>query len=168
MIWESELTLEENLLLLFSHVWLFEIHGLLHTRFPVLHYFPEFAQTHVHWVYDAIQPYQPLSSPSPPALNFTSGGQSIGVSASASVLPMNIQCWFPLGMPGLISLQSKGLSRAFSSTTIWKHQIMGTQSSLWSNSQIHMTTGKTTAWTIRILVGKVMSLCLLRCCLGLS
>ena len=61
---------------------------------------------------------------------FTSGGQSIGVSASASVLPMNIQDWFPLGLAGLISLQSKGLSRVFSNTTVQKHQFFGAQLSL--------------------------------------
>ena len=59
-----------------------------------------------------------------------------GVSASASVLPVNIQGWFPLGLTGLISLQSKGLWRAFSSTTIWKHQFFGAQLSSWSNSHI--------------------------------
>ena len=58
---------------------------------------------------------------------FASGGQSIGVSASASVLPMNIQDWFPLGWTGWISLQSKGLSRVFSNTTVQKHQLFGTQ-----------------------------------------
>ena len=68
---------------------------------------------------------------------FASGGQSIGVSASASVLPMNIQDWFPLGLTSLFSFQSKGLSRVFSSTTIWKHQFFGAQPSLWSNSHIH-------------------------------
>ena len=61
--------------------------------------------------------------------------QSIG--ASASVLPMSIYCWFPLGLTGLISLQSKGFSRVFSSTTVWKHQFFHTQPSLWSNSHIH-------------------------------
>ena len=61
---------------------------------------------------------------------FPSGGQSIGVSASASVLPMNIQDWFPLGLTGLISLQSKRLSRVFSNTTVQKHQFFGTQLSL--------------------------------------
>ena len=61
----------------------------------------------------------------------------LGVSASASVLPMNIQDWFPLGLTGLISLQSKGLSRVFSSTTIQKHQFLSAQLSLWSNSHIH-------------------------------
>ena len=66
---------------------------------------------------------------------FTSGGQSIG--ASASVPPVNIQCWFPLGWTGLISLQSKGLSRVFSNTTIQKHQFFGAQPSLWPNSHIH-------------------------------
>ena len=66
---------------------------------------------------------------------FTSGGQTIG--ASASVLPMNIQDWFPLGLTDLISLQSKGLSRVFSNTTVQKHQFFGAQLSLWSNSHIH-------------------------------
>ena len=61
----------------------------------------------------------------------------IGASASASVLLMYIQDWFPLGLTGLISLQSKGLSRVFSCTTIWKHQFFSTQPSLWSNSHIH-------------------------------
>ena len=64
---------------------------------------------------------------------FTSGGQSVGASASASVLAMNIQDWSPLGWTGWISLQSKGLSRVFSNTTVQKHQFFGTQLSLWSN-----------------------------------
>ena len=68
---------------------------------------------------------------------FTSGGQSIGASASASVLPINIQDWFPLGRTSLLSLQSKGLSRVFSNITVQKHQFFGTQLSLWSNSHIH-------------------------------
>ena len=68
---------------------------------------------------------------------FTSGGPSIGVSALASVLPMNIQGWFPLGWTGWISLQSKGLSRVFSNTTVQKHQFFGAQLSLYSNSHIH-------------------------------
>ena len=68
---------------------------------------------------------------------FSSGGQSIRASASASVLLMNIQGWFPLGLTGWISLQSKGLSRVFSNTTVSKHQVFGTQLSLWSNSHIH-------------------------------
>ena len=65
------------------------------------------------------------------------GGQSIGVSASASVLPMNIKDWFPLGWTGWISLQSKGFSRVFSNTTVQKHQFFGTQLSSESNSHIH-------------------------------
>ena len=65
---------------------------------------------------------------------FTSGAQSNGVSASASVLPMNIQGWLLLGLTGLISLLSKGHSRVFSSPTVWKHQFFGAQPSLWSNS----------------------------------
>ena len=67
---------------------------------------------------------------------FTSGGQSIAASASASNLPMNIQGWFPLGLTGLVSLLSKGLSRVFSSYTVQKHQFFGAQPSLWSNSHI--------------------------------
>ena len=68
---------------------------------------------------------------------FAAGGQSIGVSASASVLPMNIQDWFPLRLTGLLSLQSKGLSRAFSNTRVLKHRFFGAQPSLWSYSHIH-------------------------------
>ena len=101
--------------------------------FPALHYLPGFAQTHVHWVSDAIQPSHPLSSPSPPALNlsqqqglfpmsqlFASDGLSI--RALASVFPMNIQSWFPLGLTGLISLLSKGFSRVFTNTTVRWYQ----------------------------------------------
>ena len=65
---------------------------------------------------------------------FTSGGKSIG--ASASVFPMNIQDWFPLGLTGWISLLFKGFSRVFSNTTVWKHQFVNAQPSLWSNSHI--------------------------------
>ena len=79
---------------------------------------------------------------------FTSGGQSIGVSALASDLPMNIQDWFPLGWTELISLQSKGLSRGSSNTTVQKHQL----------SHPYGTTGKTNALTRWTFVGKVMSL----------
>ena len=115
----------------------------------VHHQLLESTQTHVHWASDAIQPSHLLSSPSPPALNLSqhqgifqwvdsaSGGQIIETSASASVLPMNIQGWFPLGLTGWISLLSKGLPRVFSSTTVWKHQFFGAQPSLWSNYHIH-------------------------------
>ena len=108
--------------------------------FPVHHQLLELAQTHAHWVGDAIQPSQPLLSPfsscflcfpvSGPFLIshlFPSGGQSIGVSASASVLPMNVQDWFPLGWTGWIFLQSKGLSRVFSNITFQKHQFFSAQ-----------------------------------------
>ena len=78
----------------------------------------------------------PASRSSPMSQFFAIGGQNIGVSASASVLPMNIQDWFPLGWTGWISLQSKGLSRVFSNTTVQKHQFFGAQLSLWSNSHI--------------------------------
>ena len=90
---------------------------------------------------------------------FTSGGQSIGVSTSASVLPMNTQDWYPLRLTGLTSLQSKGLSRAFSCTTIWKYQLFGTQPSFIVQLSLpYMTTGKTIALTIWTFVSKMMSL----------
>ena len=109
------------------------------TGFPVHH--PEPTQTHVYWISDAIQPFHPLLPASPLALNlsqhqslFQRAGslhhmppllQSFGVLAS--VLPMNIQGWFPLGLTGLISLLSSGLSRVFSSNTVQKHQFFSTQ-----------------------------------------
>ena len=79
----------------------------------------------------------PASGSFPSSPLFVSGGQSIGASASASVLPMNIQDWFSLGLIGLISLLSKGLSRVFSNTTVQKHQFFGAQLSVGSNSHIH-------------------------------
>ena len=88
----------------------------------------------------------------------TSGGQSTGVSTSASVLPMNIQDWFPLGCTCWISLQSKGLSRVFSNTTVQKHQFFGAQLSLVQLSHPYMTTGNIVALTRWTSVGKVMSL----------
>ena len=114
--------------------------------FAVRHQLPELIQTHVHRVSDAIQPSQPVipfssclqsfpaSGSFPVSLFFTSGGQTIG--ASASVLPMNTQDWFPLGWTGWISLQSKGLSRVFSNSAVQKNQFFGSQPSLWSTSHI--------------------------------
>ena len=124
---------------------------------PVHHQLPEFTQTHVHRVDDAIQPSHPLSSPSPLAPNpsqhqslfqwvnssfpmsqlFVCSGQSIGVSASSSVLPMNTQDLSPLGWTGWIFLQSKGLSRVFSNTTVQEHKFFGAQPPSQSNSHIH-------------------------------
>ena len=101
----------------------------------------------------------PASGSFPMSQFFASGGQNIGVSASASALPMNIPDWFPLGWTGWISLQSKRLSRVFSNTTVQKHQFFGTQLSLWYNSHIHtFTTGKTIVLTRLTFVGKVMAL----------
>ena len=91
----------------------------------------------------------------------TSGGQRIGVSASASVIPMNIQDWFPLGWAGWISLQSNRPSRVFSNTTVQKHQLFSAQLSLWSNSHPYMTTGKTIALTRQTFVSKVIKKSLL-------
>ena len=79
----------------------------------------------------------PASGSFPVSQFFASGGQSIGVSSSASVLPMNIQDWFPLGWTSWISLLSKGLSRVFSNTTVQKHQFFSAPLSLWSNPYIH-------------------------------
>ena len=83
-----------------------------------------------------LQPF-PASGYFPMSQLFASGGQSIGASASAWLLPVNIQGWFPLGLTGLISLLFKGLSKVFSSTRLQKHQFFATQSSLWSDSHIH-------------------------------
>ena len=118
-------------------------HESQHSSLPVHHQLLEFTQTHVHRVSDAIQPSHPLSSPSPPALNLShhqglfkwvsSPHQVVKVlefSASTSVPPMNTQDWPPLGWTGWISLQSKGLSRLFSNTTVQKHQFFCTQLSL--------------------------------------
>ena len=120
--------------------------------FPVLHYLPESAQIHVHWVGDDIQlshisssvvPFSsclqsfPASGSFPMSQLFTSGDQGIGVSASASVLPVNIQDWSPLGWTGLMSLLSKGLSKVFSNTSVQKHQFFGAQPFLLFSSHIH-------------------------------
>ena len=114
-------------------------HGRSTPGLPVHHQLPESTQIHVHWVEDASQPSHPLSSPSPLAFNLSQHhslfkwvssshqvDKVLGVSASTSVFPMNIQDWFLLGWTGWISLQSKGLSN----TTVQKHQFFDTQLSL--------------------------------------
>ena len=147
-------------------------HGLQHTRLPCPSPTPRIYPNSCplsRWCHPTISssiiPFSscsqsfPASGSFPMSQFFTSGGQSIGASASASVLPMNIQDWFPLGWTGWISLLSKGLSRVFSNTTVQKHQFFSAQLSLQSNSHIpYMTTGKTIALTIWTSVGKVMSL----------
>ena len=116
--------------------------------FPTYHQLLELVQALVHQVGDAIQSSYPIipfsclqSIPESGyfLMNqlFPAGGQRIGASVSASVLQMNIQDWFPLGWTGLISLESRGLSRVFSNTTVQKHQYFSTQLSLWSNSHIY-------------------------------
>ena len=132
---------------------------------PVHHQLPESTQTHVHRVGDAIQPSHPLSSllllpPIPPSIRVFSSESTLCMrwpkywSFSFSIIPSK-------EIPGLISLQSKGLSRVFSNTTVQKHQFFGTQPSSQSNSHNpYMTIGKTIALTRRTLVGKVMSLLL--------
>ena len=125
-------------------------HGLQHARLPCPSPSPRVCSDSCpssQWCYPTISssviPFSsclqsfPASGSFPMSQFLASGGQSIGASASASVLPMNIQDWFPLGWTGQISLQSKGLSRVFSNTTVQKHQFFSTQPSLWRNSHIH-------------------------------
>ena len=124
-------------------------HGLQHARLPCPSLSPGVCSDSCplsQWwhsiISSSVAPFSsslqsfPASGSFPMSQFFASGGQSIGASASASVLPKNIQGWFLLGLTGLISLLSKRLSRVFSNTTIWKHQFFGTQLSLWSNSDI--------------------------------
>ena len=116
--------------------------------FPVHHQLLKLAQIHVHWWWHptisfSVVPFSsclqsfPASGSFQMSHFFPSGGQSIGISASTSVLPMNTQDWSPLGWTGWISLQSKGLSRVFSNTIVQKHQFFGVQLSLWSTSHIY-------------------------------
>ena len=125
-------------------------HALQHTRLPCLSPTPRASSNSCplsQWCHpttlSSVVPFSsclksfPTSSSFPMSQFFASGGQSIVVSASASVLPMNIQDWFPLGWTGWSSLQSKGLSRVFSNTTVQKHQFFGAQLSLWPNSHNH-------------------------------
>ena len=125
-------------------------HGLQHARLPCPSLPPRVCSDScplTQWCHPTISsslilfsscPWSfPESRSFPMSWMFASGGQSTGASASASVLPMNIQCQFHLGLTTLISLQSKRLSRVFSNTTVQKHQFFSTQPSLWSNSYIH-------------------------------
>ena len=132
--------------------------------FSVLYHLLELAQTHVPWV-GSVVPLSscllsfPASVSFPMSQLFASGDQSIGGSASTSVLQMNIQGWFPLRLIGLISLLSKWLSRVFSSTTVQRHQFFGAQFFFTVLlSRPYMNTGKTIALTRWTFVGKVMSL----------
>ena len=112
--------------------------------------------------------FSPPSGSFPVSWFFTSGGQSIEASSSASVLLMSVQCWFPLGLTGLISLLSKGLSRVLSRTTVWKYQFFGAQPSLWFTSHIHTwLLEKPYLWLDGSLWAK-WYLCFLICCLALS
>ena len=123
-------------------------HGLQHPRLPCPSPSPRVCSNSCplsRWCHPIISPsatpfscpqYFPASGSFPMSWLFASGGQSVRASASPSVHLMNIQGWFPLEWMGWISLQSKGLSRLFSSTTVWKHQFFGVQPSLWSNPHI--------------------------------
>ena len=137
--------------------------------FPVHHQLPEPAQTHVHWVGDAIQPSHPLSSPTPPAFSLSHHqglfqwvssmlrSQRIGASAAASVLPVNIQGWFSLGLTDLLAVQGtlKSLLQHHSSkaSILWCSAFFMVQF-----SHPYMTAGKTIALTMETFVGEVMSL----------
>ena len=155
-------------------------HGLQHTRIPCPSPAPgAYANScPLHWwchptISSSVAPFSshlqsfPASGSFPMSRFSTSGGQSIGASASALVLPMNIQDWFLLGLTGWISLQSKGLSRIFSNTTIQKHQFFSAQLSLWSYSHIHTWLLEKKALTVLTFVAK-WCLCFLIHCLGLS
>ena len=139
--------------LLFSHSVVsdsLQPHGLQHARLPCSSPTPRACSNSCPlswWCHPIISSFVvhlpsylqsfPASGAFPVSQPFPSGSPNIGASSSASVLPMNIQGWFPLGLTGLISLQAKGLARVFSNTTTGKHQFFSTQSSLWSNSHIH-------------------------------
>ena len=137
---------------------------------PVHHQLPELTQTHVHRVSDAIQPSHfvvPISSHLQSfsvsvsfqmSQFFASGGQSIGVSASASVLPMNIQDWFPLEWTGWISLESKGLKSLLQHHSSKASILRCSAFFIVQLSHPYITTGKTIALTKWTFVGKVMSL----------
>ena len=143
-------------------------HGLQHTRLRCPSLSPRVCSsscTQIWWCHPTISSsVAPLfscpqsftaSGSFPMSWLFASGDQSIGVSASASVLPMSIQDRFPLGLTGLISLQSKGLSRVFSNTTVEKLQFFGAQSSLWSTSCIYTwLLDRKQLWLDRPLSGK--------------
>ena len=124
--------------------------GLQHTYVPCPSLFPRVCSNSfpLSWwchrtISSSVIPFSsclqsfPASGYFPVSQLFASGGQSIGVSASASVLSMSIKGWFPIGLTCFISLQSKGLSRVFFNTTVQKHQLFSVQPSLWSNSHIH-------------------------------
>ena len=156
------------------------LHGLLHARLPRPSLSPGVCSDSYplnQWCHPAISssvvPFSscpqslPASESFPMSQPFTWGGQSIGVSALASVLSMNTQDWSPLGWTGWISLQSMGPSRVFSNTTVQKHQFFGAQLSSQSNSHPYMTTGKIIALTMQPLLTK-WCLSFLICCLGLS
>ena len=122
---------------------LFMTHRLQHARLPCPSLSPEVCSNSCllsRFISSSATPFFclqsfPASGSFPMSQLFTLGGQSVGTSAS--VLPVNIQEWFPLGLTGLISLLSKQLSRVFSKTTVQKHQFFSAQPSLWSNSHIH-------------------------------
>ena len=163
-----------HLFLLFNHSVVsgsLRPHGLKHTRLPCPSWSPRVCSNSCplsQWghptILSSVVPFSclqsfPASGSFPMSQLFAQGGQRIRASASTSVIPAIIQGWFPLGLPGLIFLLSKGLSRGLSSTTVQKHQFFGTQPSSWSNSHIHTwLLEKNTVLTIWAFVSKVTSL----------
>ena len=148
-------------------------HGLQHTRLPCLSLSPRICSKHVSTELVMLPNHLilccplllfpssifPASVSFPMSRLFASGGQRIKASSSASVLPMNIQSWYPLQLTNLITLQFKGLSKVSSNATISNHQFFGAQPSLWSNSHIHMWLLELCiTLTIQTFVAKVMSL----------
>ena len=177
--YKTKHTLKISSVQLLSHIWLFVTHALQHARLPCPSPIPGACTNSCllsRWchptILSSVIPFSsclqsfPASEYFPVSQFFASDDQSIGVSASASVLPMNIPDWFPLGWTGWIALQSKGLSRIFSNTTVQKHQFFSAQLSLWSNSHIH-------TWLLENCSFDYMNLCqqclcFLILCLGLS
>ena len=160
---------QQRVWLLFTHSVLSDSlwpHGLQHTWFLVLQYLPEFAQTHVHWIGDAIHPSHSLSSPSPSAFSLSQHQglfqwvgslNQVGQSIGASVLPRNIQGWFPLVLLVLLVVQGtlkSILQRHSSKASILRHSAFF----IVQLSHPYMTIGQTIALTRQTFVGKVMSL----------
>ena len=146
-------------------------HGLQHNRLPCPSLSPRVCTTHLSILWMMLSNYPilccpfsscpqsfPASGSFPMSRVFTLGGQSIGASASASVLPMNIQGWLPLGLPGFISLMSKGCSRVFSSTSLKASILWHSAFFMVQLSHLYVTAGKNIALSIQIFVSKVISL----------
>ena len=148
-----------------TEAWCAVVHGVTKSQaWRVYSNLFPLSQWHLPTISSSVTPFStcsqhfPVSESFPVSLLFTSGGQSIGASASASVFPINVQGWFSLGLTGLISLLSKGLSRVFSSTTVWKHLLQHSAFFMVQLSHLYMTTRETISLAIWTFVSKVMYL----------